>query len=159
MKKLFRFFVLGIVLLSLQSVKAQLIVGATTVTTDPGNATVGSTPQFEKLNVGGNLALFNSGSSTNFKGYVDPAGSLPNTSFVLFSNNSAVNGSYLQFDVRNASSPWSTGSISAVSYGVDGNSFSVSNFNPVTQTWSATPAMVVKKTGQIGIGTEWPDIN
>jgi hypothetical protein len=159
MKKLFRFYVLGIVLLTFQSIKAQLIVGATTVTTDPGNATFGSIPQFEKLNVGGNLALFNNGSSTNFKGFVDPNGSQPNTSFVLFSNNNAVNGSYLQFDVRNVSSPWSAGSISAVSYGVDGNSFSVSNFNPVTQTWSATPAMAIKKTGQIGIGTEWPDIN
>jgi hypothetical protein len=160
-QKAFRLFV--ILLLTNNYIFAQWSTNTVSNTIYPNdlnaNVGIGTSVATSKLTVlGFDIALFNNGNNTAIKGYSSPS-AVGSSTFSLLSNSSSIDGPYLQMTAKDISFPWSNGSLTLCSNGVDGNGVIFGNFNPVTQTWAATPSMVIKKTGQIGIGTEWPDFN
>ena len=109
------------------------------------------------LTVFSELGLTNSGNSTAIKGNVTSATSLVTANFNILANTSAINGPYITMWLKDNNSTFNNGNIDLTSFGADGNGLVVGNYNPTTTSWSK--ALIVKKTGQVAIGLEWPDLS
>jgi hypothetical protein len=118
---------------------------------------MGTTIPTSPLTVFSELGLFNNGNSTTLRGNATTSASNAVSVLNIYSNTSALNGPYMTFYVKENNTPVHTGSIEIISNGLDGNGLVVGNFNPSTSLWSKH--LFVKKTGQVSIGTEWPDLN
>lgn len=118
---------------------------------------MGTTTPTSPLTVFNEIGLFNNGGSASIRGNLTLTTPLTANNFVINAGATGVASPYIAMWVKNTTNPETAGNIDLISAGTDGNGLLIGNYNPTTSSW--THSLVVKKTGQVSIGSDWPDLN